>query len=226
MAKILLVEDDTGLCRMVKDWLTLEHHNLETANDGKDGLEKLRFYKYDLVILDWTLPEMTGIEVLKEMRKQGLSTPVIMLTGRNTVPDKEVGFDAGADDYLTKPFHMKELSARLRALLRRPATMVDEVLEFGDLKVDRGTYKVTKGGEEVKLLPQEFALLEFFMRHPNRVFSSDEILDKVWSNEKDTANDTVRVHVNKLRKKIDREGYPSLIRTVHGAGYILDHAQN
>lgn len=222
MAKILLVEDDTGLCRMVKDWLTLEHHNLETANDGKDGLEKLRFYKYDLVILDWTLPEMTGIEVLKEMRKQGLSTPVIMLTGRNTVPDKEVGFDAGADDYLTKPFHMKELSARLRALLRRPATMVDEVLEFGDLKVDRGTYKVTKGGEEVKLLPTEYALLEFLMRHPNQVFTQEALLNRVWSSESDATANALTTCVKRLRKKIDSENQESIIKTVYGVGYKLE----
>jgi DNA-binding response OmpR family regulator len=222
MAKILLVEDDTGLCRMVKDWLTLEHHNLEIANDGKDGLEKLRFYKYDLVILDWTLPEMTGIEVLKEIRRLGLSTPVIMLTGRNTVPDKEVGFDAGADDYLTKPFHMKELSARLRALLRRPAAMVDEVLDFGDLRVDRGTYKVTKGGAEVKLLPTEYALLEFLMRHPNQVFTQEALLNRVWSSESDATANALTTCIKRLRKKIDSQDQESIIKTVYGVGYKLE----
>jgi len=222
MAKILLVEDDAGLSRMIRDWLLLDHHQLEMAPDGKDGLEKLRFYKYDLVILDWTLPQMSGIQVLQEMRKLGLDTPVIMLTGRNTIPDKEEGFDAGADDYLTKPFHMKELSARLRALLRRPTALVDEALHFGDLFVDRGTYKVTKGGVEIKLLPTEYALLEFLMRHPNQVFTQEALLDRVWSSQSDATSNALTTCVKRLRKKIDSENQESLIQTVYGVGYKLE----
>jgi DNA-binding response OmpR family regulator len=147
--------------------------------------------------------------------------PVIMLTGKGGISDKTEGFDAGADDYLTKPFHPKELSIRIKALLRRPTKIVSPIFKIAHLTLDSAARRVMVGDEEIKLLPQEFALLEFLMRNPNRVFSPDEILDKVWSNEKDTANDTVRVHVNKLRKKIDRNDQ-SIIRTVHGAGYIID----
>lgn len=222
MAKILLVEDDAGLCRMINDWLTLEHHNLEISTDGKDGLEKMRFYQYDLAIFDWSLPQMSGIEILHEIRKLGLSTPVIMLTGRNTIVDKEEGLDAGADDYLTKPFHMKELSARIRALLRRPRAMVGEVFQCGDLVVDRGTYKVTKAGTELKLLPSEYALLEFLLRHPNQVFTQEALLDRVWSSESDATSNALTTCVKRLRKKIDSENQESIIKTVYGVGYKLE----
>jgi len=222
MAKILLVEDDAGLSRMIKDWLTLEHHHMELSADGQDGLEKLRFYQYDLVILDWTLPLLSGIEVLQQMRRLGVSTPVIMLTGRNTIVDKEEGFDAGADDYLTKPFHMKELSARLKALLRRPTALVDEVFKFGELAVDRGTYKVTKAGAEIKLLPSEYALLEFLMRHPNQVFTQEALLNRVWSSQSDATANALTTCIKRLRKKIDSEGEESIIRTVYGVGYKFE----
>ncbi len=222
MAKILLVEDDAGLCRMINDWLTLEHHHLEISTDGKDGLEKMRFYQYDLAIFDWSLPQMSGIEILHQIRKLGLSTPVIMLTGRNTIVDKEEGLDAGADDYLTKPFHMKELSARIRALLRRPRAMVGEVFQCGDLVVDRGTYKVTKAGTELKLLPSEYALLEFLLRHPNQVFTQEALLDRVWSSESDATSNALTTCVKRLRKKIDSENQESIIKTVYGVGYKLE----
>jgi DNA-binding response OmpR family regulator len=225
MAKLLLVDDDEDLTSVLSEWLATEGNIVECANCGEDGLSRLKLYQYDLVILDVGMPDIDGFEVCRRYRQSGGMLPVLMLTGKGNITDKTSGFDAGADDYLTKPFHPKELNVRIKALMRRPSQMVSEQLVSSYLTMDTGARRIVIGDQEVKLLPQEFALLEFFMRHPNRVFSSDEILDKVWSNEKDTANDTVRVHVNKLRKKIDREGYPSLIRTVHGAGYILDHNQ-
>jgi DNA-binding response OmpR family regulator len=223
VAKILLVEDDMGLSRMVRDWLTFEHHLVETADNGRDGLDKLSFYQYDLVILDWELPEMTGIEICREFRTRGGTTPVLMLTGKGTINDKESGYEAGADDYLTKPFHMKELSLRLRALLRRGgATLQADQLKFRDLSLEPASHRVTREGKDLGLLPKEFALLEFFMRHPNQVFSAEALLSRVWASETDTTVDAVSTCIKRLRKKIDLEGQTSVIKTVHGVGYKLE----
>ncbi len=222
MAKLLLVDDDEELTSILSEWLATEGNIVECANCGEDALSRLKLYQYDLIILDVGMPDIDGFEVCRRYRLGGGMLPIIMLTGKGNINDKTAGFDAGVDDYLTKPFHPKELNVRIKALMRRPAQIVSEQLVVKHLTIDTAARKVLIEGREIKLLPQEFALLEFFVRHPNRVFSSDEILDKVWSNEKDTANDTVRVHINKLRKKIDREGSPVLIRTIHGSGYILD----
>ena len=207
---------------MIRDWLTIEHHNIEVVGDGKEGLEKLQFYEYDVVILDWALPGMQGVEILKEFRNNGGVTPVLMLTGKDAVTDKEQGFDAGADDYLTKPFHMKELSARLRALLRRPQGYVGDVIEHGNLSLDRSNYAVVRNGEQIRLLPKEFALLEFLMRHPNQVFSADALLNRVWASESDATIDALTTCIKRLRKKVDVQGQQSIIRTIHGVGYKLD----
>lgn len=222
MAKLLLIEDDAGLCRMIRDWLAIEHHNVEVVNDGKDGLEKLKFYSYDMVILDWQLPGMEGVDVLREYRNNGGVTPILMLTGKDKIVDKEAGFEAGADDYLTKPFHMKELSARVRALLRRPPALVADSLKRGDLELDRGNHSVKRDGEQIRLLPREFALLEFLMRHPGQVFSADALLNRVWASESDATVDALTTCIKRLRKKVDVEGKQSIIRTIHGVGYKLD----
>ncbi len=222
MAKILIVEDDLGLSKMVRDWLVFEKHQVEEVADGNEALEKLRFYEYDLVILDWMLPGMSGVQILREFRNTRGSTPVLMLTGKDTIIDKETGLDAGADDYLTKPFHMKELSARTRALLRRPRDIVTDTIKVGDLLLDRGKHKILKNNVEVKLLPKEFALIDFLMRHPNQVFSVDALLNRVWESESDATADAVTTCVKRIRKKLDSEGKPSIIRTVHGVGYRLD----
>jgi DNA-binding response OmpR family regulator len=222
MAKILLVEDDPGLCRMIRDWLTMERHSLEIVSDGKEALENLKFYEYELVILDWELPGMHGPQILKEFRAVGKTTPVLMLTGKGTIDDKEVGFGAGADDYLTKPFNMKELSIRLRALLRRPGGMTASIIEIANLQLDQANFKLLKNGEEVKLLPKEFALMEFLMRHPNQVFSQDALLNRVWESDSDSTGSALTTCIKRLRKKLDEEGKPSIITTVHGVGYRLD----
>jgi DNA-binding response OmpR family regulator len=222
MAKVLVIEDDLSLSRMIKDWLTIEHHNIETVADGKQGLEKLQYYQYDLVIMDWQLPGMEGVQILKEFRSSGGITPVLMLTGKNTIVDKEAGLDSGADDYLTKPFHMKELSARIRALLRRPTVMVGNILTAGKFSLDPTNHIVTRDGAELKLLPKEFALLEFLMRHPNQVFSADALLNRVWASESDATIDALTSCIKRLRKKIDADGETSSVRTVHGVGYKLD----
>jgi DNA-binding response OmpR family regulator len=222
MPKVLVVEDDVALQRMISDWLTLEHYNLESSLDGKDAIEKLKFYQYDVVILDWQLPGISGIEVIRQFRSAGGRTPVLMLTGKSAIPEKEEGFDSGVDDYLTKPFHMKELSARLRALLRRPNTLITEVFQVGRLKMDRRTHVVSVDDQEIDLKPTEYALLEFMMRHPGQVFSPESLLDKVWSSQSDATVDALTTCVKRLRKKISVPGQESIIKTIYGVGYKLE----
>ena len=221
MSKILIVEDDRQLSQLVVDWLQGEGHTIDPIFKGPEGLERLKFYKYDVVILDWELPGLSGPEICQQYRSGGGATPILMLTGKKEIEEKETGLDAGADDYLTKPFHLKELSARLRALLRRPAAVNKTVLTAGGITLNPSSRQVFRGDEEINLQPKELALLEFLMRHPNQPFSSEAILDRVWSSESDAAPDTVRIQIMRLRHKIDTEGQESMIRTVHRVGYML-----
>jgi two-component system OmpR family response regulator len=172
--------------------------------------------------MDWNLPHMEGIDICKAFRLNGGTTPIIMLTGKREIDDKEAGLDAGADDYLTKPFHMKELGARIRALLRRPAAVVSQDLKARDISLDPVTHRVCKGEKELDILPKEFALLEFLMRHPKQVFSAEALIERVWPTDSEASSGSIRTYVNRLRSKIDSEGQNSLITTVHGIGYRLD----
>jgi len=224
MAKILIVEDDESLAESVRRFLLFDQHSIEISHDGMQAYEKLRDTMYDVILLDWELPGMTGIDILKRYRQNGGSTPIIMLTGKSTVRDKESGLDTGADDYLAKPFDMKELGARVRALLRRPAQIATKVTAFGNLQLDTARHGVIKDGESIALVPKEYQMLEFFMRHPNQVFSADVLLNQIWSGDLDTTTDAVRTVLKRLRKKIDPE--QKLIRTVHGVGYILETTNN
>ena len=222
MAKVLIVEDDVSLGKMIRDWLLMEHHKVEIVTDGAEAQNMLKVYEYDILILDWELPHVSGIEILKDFRGRGGTTPVLVLTGKGEIDDKETGFDAGADDYLTKPFHGKELTARLRALLRRPEGYVGDLLKFAHLTLDQQNFQVMKNGEEIRLLPKEFALLEFLMRNPNRVFAAEALLNRVWVTESEATVDALTTCIKRLRKKIDVEGQPSIIRTIHGVGYRLE----
>ncbi|KHD90108.1 hypothetical protein AH06_01750 [candidate division TM6 bacterium Zodletone_IIa] len=222
MAKILLVDDNTDLADNVRQWLIMEKHQVDYCSDGQAGLDYLRTYEYDLVIMDWAMPKMTGIEVLRQFRSLGKSTPVLMLTGRRTIDDKEEGLDSGADDYLTKPFEMRELSARARALLRRGETKTVNTLKVGNIVLDKDARRATRDGAELKLMPKDFAILELLMSHPNRVFSAETLIERIWESETDASPEVVRKHINKIRAQIDTDGKPSLIRTVHGVGYALD----
>jgi DNA-binding response OmpR family regulator len=221
VAKVLLIEDDSELAEVIEDWLTADLHVVERVDNGLEGSDRLRFYEYDLVILDWKLPGLSGVEVLRRFRQANGGTPVLMLTGQSEISHKEEGLDSGADDYLTKPFDPRELSARIRALLRRPKQTLDKALRVGDLMLESGKLKVTKNGKEIQLAPREFALLEFLMRHPDQVFSQDVLLERVWSNDSDTSADSLRVHITRLRSKLDSRGEESMIRTVHRQGYKL-----
>jgi len=221
MAKILLVEDDVEFSGIVQGWLSNEHHVVEVVHDGTEGRHWLQIYEYDLVILDWQLPGMSGVDLCKQFRAQGGLTPILMLTGKSAVAEKETGLDSGADDYLTKPFHMKELSARVRALLRRASRGTSNVLTIGGLVLDPANYRVTMNGGEISLQKREFALLEFLMRNPNRVFSAEALLERVWATESDVTPDAIRVYIMRLRKKIVDGEKSSMIQTVHGVGYKL-----
>ncbi len=221
MAKVLIVEDDRQLSDLICDWLQGQGHLPEPVYKGALGLEKLQFYKYDIVILDWELPELSGPEICQQYRKGGGATPILMLTGKKEIDDKEEGLDAGADDYLTKPFHLKELGARLRALLRRPVAVNSNELVAGDITLKPGSRQAFRGQDELSIQPKELALLEFFMRHPNQPFSSEALLDRVWASESDAAPDTVRIQIMRLRHKIDVAGKDSMIRTVHRVGYMF-----
>lgn len=222
MAKVLVVEDEHDLSGPIRDWLTREQHLVELADSGTEAIEKLNVYKFDIIVLDLMIPGINGMEVCKRFRSQGGTTPILMLTAKSAVEEKEAGLDAGADDYLTKPFHLKELSARIRALLRRHTQATGCELKVGQLALDILARKVTLDGKEIHLVPREFSLLEFFMRHPNQVFSAEALLDRVWASDTLASPDTIRTYIKILRKKLGGEGKDSLIRTVHGVGYKLE----
>lgn len=222
MTKILLVEDNEDLAQVVRSYLLFEHYEVENVFNGRDGVTRVKTYDYDVIVLDLGLPDLSGLEVLKTLRDSGSRTPVIILTGQNSVEEKEKGLDAGADDYVTKPFHMKELGARIRALLRRPAPLSGNnfLLKLGNVELDTSKFQVIKEGEVIPLVNREFQLLEFFMRHPNQVFSTEALLNRVWPNTTGSAGQALRTTMKRLRKKIDPDG--ALIKTVHGVGYKLE----
>lgn len=226
MSKVLLVEDDLVTCDMVRDWLEHELYTVEAAHTGEEALDLMKLYQYDIVVLDWGLPGKSGVEILSRFRADGGTTPVLILTGKRSVGEKEEGLDAGADDYLTKPFDMRELSARLRALLRRSHSPRASVLAVRNITLDPASCLVTRDGEELKLLPTEYALLEFFMRHPDRVFSTDDILNHVWKSDSEATATAVRTYITRLRKKLDVEEKVSIIKTVHGIGYKLESRED
>jgi len=220
MAKILLVEDDSALAEVTKFGLESQGHMVQLASNGDDALLNLRVNKYDVVILDWMMPDKTGIEVLIAYRKAGGKIPVLMLTAKTRLEDKEQGLDAGADDYLTKPFEHRELQARVRALLRRPSSLASTVLAVSNITLDPATCIVTLDGAEIKLRPKVYSLLEFLMRHQNQVFSAEAILERVWLDDAMVSTDTVRAHFKLLRRSLGiSEG--TLIKTVRNRGYML-----
>jgi two-component system, OmpR family, response regulator MprA len=225
MTKILVVEDEHDLSIPIRDWLSREQYLVELVDNGIEALERLKVYKFDAIVLDLMIPGVNGMEVCKRFREDGGSTPILMLTAKNSVEEKEAGLDAGADDYLTKPFHLKELSARIRALLRRHTQPTSRELRVGNLVLDVVARTVHLNGEEIHFVPREFSLLEFFMRHPNQVFSAEAILDRVWASDTLASSDTIRTYIKILRKKLGGEGKESFIRTVHGVGYKIESPQ-
>ncbi|MBX9692741.1 MAG: response regulator transcription factor [Cyanobacteria bacterium] len=223
MAKILIAEDDIMTANMISDLVKSLGHTSEVVYTGDDGLDRLKFYEFDLAILDWQMPGMSGVDVCKQYRQGGGRAPILMLTGKGTIADKEHGFTSGADDYLTKPFDVRELSARIKALLRRPADYVEpsKTNEAG-MSLDYQNHCLIKNGESFSLLPKEFAVLEFLLRHPNQYFTPEVLLNKVWPSESEATLEALRTCIKRIRKKVDPEQGPSLISTVRGYGYKLD----
>lgn len=204
---------------MVSEWLLSESYSLEVVHDGAVGFEFLRQGHYDLVILDWDLPSMSGIDILRKYRAAKFATPVIMLTGKGQIQDKETGLDTGADDYLTKPFSMKELSARIRALLRRPVQAVSHNLCVGKLELDPIKHLARFEGKEIRLLPKDFQLLEFLMRNPDQVFSTEALLQRVWNIDTEATSDALRTAIKRIRQAINDDG--TTIENVPRIGYRL-----
>jgi DNA-binding response OmpR family regulator len=219
--KLLIVEDERKLARLLRGLLEDENHTVELAYDGEEGLEYVFGGEYDLIILDVMLPRVDGLEMCRRIRAKRIHTPILMLTARTSVEDRVAGLDAGADDYLTKPFAFAELLARIRALSRRETpTSVGNRLVVGELSLDLKTREVRHGEKRIELTPKEFALLEYFMRHPNQVLSGQQIADHVWSYDFDGLTNRVAVYVSYLRKKL-QDGGRAPIQTVHGVGYRL-----
>lgn len=217
--RVLVVEDDRSIARLIE--LELSHRGLvvRCADNGLSGLEAARSFDPALVILDIMLPGLDGVGVLKGLRSRGSKVPVIMLTARDTLGDKVHSLDLGADDYLTKPFEVEELLARLRALIRRSEG--DEVIRYADLEVDTAAREVRRGERRVDLTAREYELLEFMARNPRRVLSRDLLLARIWGEDLGAETNVVDVYVGYLRKKLDGSGETPLIRTVRGAGYAL-----
>ncbi|HEX5776227.1 MAG TPA: phosphate regulon transcriptional regulator PhoB [Caulobacteraceae bacterium] len=223
-AKVLVVEDEDALATLLEYNLAKEGYDISLAPDGEEALLRVDEEAPDLVILDWMLPKVSGIEVCRRLR-QGPKTrniPIIMLTARGEETDRIRGLDTGADDYVVKPFSMSELTARVRAVLRRIRPgLTEDVARYGDIVIDRVAHRVRRSGKEVHLGPTEFRLLDHFMRHPGRVFSREQLLDAVWGSEIYVEARTVDVHIGRLRKALGVEGADP-IRTVRSAGYSLD----
>ena len=224
MSKILYLEDDRDLGATTAAFLALKNYCVEWIYSGDEALERLRLYDYDMAVLDWNVEGLDGLSVCQKYRAQGGSIPLLLLTGRGQLQERLSGFDAGADDYLTKPFAPEELAARIRALLKRPQTVVNDILQVGNLALDLKACKLTKSGSEISLMLREYQVLEFLMRNPDRVFSAEELLNKLWSSESDSTEMAVRKCLNRLRNKIDGDKENGYLITVKGLGYKLSDA--
>jgi len=219
--RILVIEDEKKVASFIKRGLEEEHYSVDVAYDGEAGLDMVEVNEYDLIVLDLMIPKIDGLEVLKRIRDSKNNVPILVLTAKDTVEDIVKGLDTGCDDYLTKPFDFMVFLARIRALLRREKTDKEPLLKIVDLTLSPVTHKVTRGGKEIELTSKEYALLEYFMRNPERVLTRTMISEHVWDYHFDSMTNVVDVYVNYLRKKIDKGFEPKLIHTVRGVGYIL-----
>jgi two-component system response regulator QseB len=220
--RILVVEDDQRLARSVAEHLRRQHHVVDIMHDGASGFDFARTVAYEVLLLDVLLPKMDGLTLCARLREEGVATPVLMLTARDTVQDKVDALDAGADDYLTKPFNLAELGARVRALGRRGAVTRAPVLRYGPLEVDQAAMRVCVDGRALSCTPTELAILETLLRSPRRVFSSEMLLERVSPLGRETANNSIKTHVANLRRKIREAGCKKpMIETLYGSGYRL-----
>jgi two-component system copper resistance phosphate regulon response regulator CusR len=210
------------MANVIAKGLREQSYAVDIAHDGDEGLYQCSINDYDLIVLDVLLPQRDGFEVCRELRTRGTTTPILMLTARAAVDDRLTGFDAGADDYLTKPFSFRELLARIRALLRRDSQLRPDILEIGDLTIDSASHRVSRGGSTVQLTAKEYALLEYLARRSGQLVSRAEIAAHVWDDSFDPFSNTIEVYMNRLRKKLDENHETKLLHTRRGEGYILE----
>lgn len=220
-AQILLVEDETKLARFVELELSYEGYQVKVAHDGLEGLTAARESHHDLLIVDWMLPGISGLEICRRLRTTGNQVPIILLTAKDEVSDRVAGLDAGADDYVVKPFSVEELLARVRAHLRRTQEPNPDMLEFSNLTLNRKTREVYRGNRLIELTAKEFDLLEYLLAHPRQVLTREQILEQVWGYDFMGDSNIIEVYIRYLRLKLEVENEPRLIQTVRGVGYVL-----
>jgi DNA-binding response OmpR family regulator len=219
--RLLVVEDEGGIASALRQGLSEQGYAVDVARDGEQGRDHALAATYDVILLDILLPKLDGLSLLRDLRKRGMTTPILLLTARDAIDDRVAGLDAGADDYLVKPFSFSELLARIRALLRRPVLRAGDRLVTGDVAMDLGARTVTRGTQAVTLTPREFAVLEYLLRHPGQALSRTQIAEGVWSWEFHGESNVVDVYIGYLRRKLDEDGVPSIIETLRGYGYRL-----
>lgn len=219
--RILVVEDEKKVASFIKKGLEEELFQVETASNGKEGLDLALRGEYDLIISDIMMPQMNGIQMVKELRSKSIETPILLLTIKDSTADKVDGLDSGADDYLTKPFAFEELIARVRALLRRKETQKSNVLTINDLRMDLVAHKVLRNNKEIVLTPREYSILEYLLRNKNKIVSRTKLIEHVYDFHFDSGTNVIDVYINKLRSKIDQNSDKQLIQTVRGTGYII-----
>ena len=220
--RLLLAEDEKEMSNAICAVLKHEHFSVDAVYDGQDALDYLENDDYDGAILDIMMPKMDGITVLKKIRAKGIFTPVIMLTAKSQLDDKVEGLDAGADDYLTKPFAMKELIARVRSITRRSGEVVDNVLTFSDIELSRSTFTLKSSGGEERLANKEFQMMEMLLEHPGQVISADQFMDRIWGYDTETESNVVWVYISNLRKKLKKIGSSVNIKAARGLGYSIE----
>ena len=224
MIKILLVEDDLGLSNSVFDFLD-DFADVMQVFDGEEGLYEAESGVHDLILLDLMLPEKDGFQVLKDLRAKGVTTPVLIMTAKESLDDKGHGFELGADDYLTKPFYLEELKMRIQALLKRAGKFNENTLSYGDVTVNLSTNSTTKAGKDVELLGKEFDLLVYFLQNQNVILPKTQIFDRLWGFDSDTTVSVVEVYVSKIRKKLKGTAFAKNLHTLRSVGYILKDAE-
>lgn len=222
MAKLLLVDDDQVLSRLIKTEMEKLGWMVETAYTYKDGRQLLECFAFDIIVLDWSLPDGTGLTLCQNFRANGGTTPIIFLTGRNDIDSKESGLDSGGDEFLSKPFDIRELLAHVRAIQRRPASYIQSTLCVRGITLDTKMSRLVSNDIDIKLSPTELALLEFLYRNQDQIFSGADLFKKVWPTNREANDDTIRVHMHILRRKLSVAGLRDFIKTVRGSGYTLE----
>ncbi len=219
--RVLVVEDAKDMNRLIVKTLTRAGYSVDGCYNGEEALDFLAGAEYDAILLDVMMPKMDGYALLERLRSQGMDTPVLFLTARDAISDRVKGLDLGADDYLVKPFDFEELLARIRAMTRKKAGKRSNVFTLGDLQVDAQSHTVTRGGQEINLLPKEFTILEYMIRNQGTVLSREQLENQIWNYERSGSSNNIDVYISKLRKKIDGEGQSRLLHTIRGVGWVL-----